>query len=132
MAKITTPDIPPELAQAAAITLRVTTSGAQQYARRWFALPAPDSSTQLRQQARVAACALSWNALRAWKRTRWTICAYRNGVPANAPDGVQNFAGFSLYLRCWIDQNIVSPHEPISPCARRVTDPGASPFDFTP
>lgn len=92
-----------------------------------YPTPRWELGVEARQLAYSAYYSLSF-----WKRARWTICAYRHGVPANAPAGVAGWSGLSLYLRCFFAQNIIPPAQPISPCARRVTDATASPWDYTP
>jgi hypothetical protein len=79
-----------------------------------------------------AAAVTAWKALAPWKRIRWSICAWRQGNPSAPPAGYIGWSGFSLYWQCWRTQNPPPGHQPISPCARRRTDPGASYWDFTP
>lgn len=62
-----------------------------------------------------------WFSMGIWKRSRWHICALARGM-----------RGFQLFLQCCYQQNVDADHLPISPCSRRVTDPDASPFDWTP
>ena len=78
------------------------------------------------------AIAAEWAALDHWKRWRWSLCAWKHRDHAATPDPQDGDSGFRLYLACYLDQAIVAPHQPISPCARRVWDPGANYWDFTP
>jgi hypothetical protein len=64
---------------------------------------------------------LSFAMLASWKQARWNACARARGM-----------SGRALYLQCSNEQRTPEDKEPISPCARRVLDPNASPFDFTP
>lgn len=63
----------------------------------------------------------AYNTLRLWKQVRWNLCGLARGI-----------TGRNLYLRSAFEQNTAVGYHPISPCARRVIDPGASPFDWTP
>ncbi len=95
--------------------------------------PQPISAEQLAAYlAALEAARTSWAALSVWKRARWTICAMRHGLPADDALGFIGWGGLTLYQKMWFDQSIISPHQPTSPCARRITDPGASPWDYTP
>lgn len=72
-----------------------------------------------------------WSKMAPWKQVRWMKCEQKTIGKAAGN-------GFSLFLYCWQVQRITSkmaagttPY-PISPCARRKTDPNASPWDYTP
>ena len=62
-----------------------------------------------------------WLYMPIWKKQRWRECAR-----------TRNLSGRALYLQCAYQQNTPPEKRPVSPCARRVTDPMASPFDWTP
>lgn len=81
--------------------------------------------------ARAEAVA-NFQSLSFWKRARWTLCAYRHGVPSNATSGHTGWSGLSLYIKCYFEQKTAAPRHPISPCSRRATSGGASPWDYTP
>lgn len=74
----------------------------------------------------------AWRDLQVWKKTRWSLCAMTHPAP-RAPGPNEKYQnGWSLYYQCFMRQHTIIPHEPISPCSRRMTDPGASPWDYTP
>lgn len=62
-----------------------------------------------------------YDALDSWKQVRWNVCGIARGL-----------IGRTLYLRCCHEQATPLGKQPISPCSRRVTNPLASPFDWTP
>lgn len=72
-------------------------------------------------QALHAAYGLQHDTLGGWKRMRWNICGIARGM-----------TGRNLYLQCCYQQNTPLGNHPVSPCSRRVLDPLASPFDWTP
>lgn len=79
----------------------------------------PESFTTTNEIALLAAT--GWKMLTSWKKIRWQLCALAHGM-----------TGPSIYRREWERQNIEPGKQPISPCARRLTDPNASPHDYTP
>jgi len=76
--------------------------------------------------------AVAWLGLKYWKRIRWTVCAKSQWLLYHPPAPANSYSGFHLFCTCWRDQMVKPGALPISPCARRRTDPNASPFDFTP
>lgn len=132
MAKVTGTVVPSALLARFKRTVRLSRRQDKVFARRWFQIPYPDSPEQRAQQAKLAGCVQAWRKLPPWKKTRWTKCAYRNGIPIDPPTGVKWFGGFTLYTREWLKQGITPGSQPISPCSRRMTNPAASPFDWTP
>jgi len=91
--------------------------------------PTPDWSDAL---AAIAAARAHFNALPFWKKSRWTICAYRKGIATDPQTGHAGWSGMSLYVMLFFEQQIVIPGHPISPCSRRMTSASASPWDYTP
>lgn len=132
MARVTGPTDTGSLAPELRGQFYTATIRGQTYANR-PPPPRPMTPEQLAAYlATLEAARASWLGLSVWKRARWTICAYRHGIPANDPAGVPGWGGLTLYQRCWFEQHVESPHQPMSPCARRATDPGASAWDYTP
>ena len=64
---------------------------------------------------------IKWQYLTKWKQMRWTLCAQ-----------LRHMSGRALYLQQAYAQQTPTDKQPISPCSRRVTNPLASPFDWTP
>lgn len=73
-----------------------------------------------------------WYYLTAWKKLRWRVCALRHGRHADPVAFAQGKTGLNLFLNCAITQDTTPPALPISPCARRTWDAGASSWDYTP
>lgn len=74
----------------------------------------------------------AWLAMGHWKRWRWQLCAWRHGDPANPIDRHTGWPGFALFCKCWREQYDREQGLPLSPCSRRMTDPNANPWDYTP
>lgn len=89
-----------------------------------------DQSYMSSEQARE--CRAAWDALAPWKKARWWLCNLRHGDPAQEVDSSRRGSPFALFSRCWWEQGSRAHRLPVSPCARRMTDPDASPWDFTP
>jgi hypothetical protein len=132
MAKVGAPvspgDIPADISKAISFYSALGVD----YARLLFIPPNPDSPAQLEHQARIAAAIEGWRTLRKWKQNRWTICAYRTFGSITTYDSIKGKSGLTMYITAWMQQATQIGHQPVSPCSRRVTDPGASPFDYTP
>lgn len=77
-------------------------------------------------------CAEAWKAMAKYKKIRWWLCHIRHGNPANALDRERQGSGYALFVREWRTQHPRTSLLPISPCARRRTDPDASFWDYTP
>lgn len=82
--------------------------------------------------AATRAAALAWDNLGWWKRFRWSLCAWRHADPTQPPAPAPGDSGWRLYLACYLGQGVIAPRQPISPCARRIWDSGASAWDYTP
>lgn len=120
--------IPPE---AAALIDRIGTAGGA--IARHPANRVPWSAEQAQAFALdTQAAAAAWRVLHPWKRYRWALCAWRHGQPGTPDRDRARWSGFALYLQCWHAQHPADGHQPISPCSRRMTDTGASFWDFTP
>ncbi len=52
-----------------------------------------------------------WANLAGWKRYRWALCAWRKGDPDAPADGHKGWGGFTLYTRCWREQNTPPGHQ---------------------
>ena len=76
--------------------------------------------------------AAAWNRLATWKKTRWTMCAIFTYGDFATLVGAAGMSGYTLYLKCWLEQQPAADHQPISPCSARATDPGASPWNYQP
>jgi len=74
----------------------------------------------------------AWARLATWKKTRWSICALSTYGNPDTMTGKKGMSGYSLYTKCWIEQKPAADHQPISPCSARMTDPGASPWNYQP
>lgn len=83
-------------------------------------------------QQRMTQIHAAWTQLSTWKKIRWTLCALRHMAPIPTGPTAKYYNGYALYASMSHSQNVIVPKEPISPCARRLTDPGASPHDYTP
>lgn len=77
-------------------------------------------------------CAEAWKAMAKYKKIRWWLCHIRHGDPATALDRERKGSGYALFVREWRTQHPRTSLLPISPCARRRTDPDASFWDYTP
>ena len=64
---------------------------------------------------------LNFDNLTRYKQTRWHLCGLARGM-----------TGRNLYIKTARSQDTPINKQPISPCSRRVTNPLASPFDWTP
>jgi hypothetical protein len=74
----------------------------------------------------------AWIALKTWKKARWSLCAMNTWGNLTTFEWLRGKGGFTLYQKCWLEQNTPQGKQPISPCSRRVVDETANPWDFTP
>jgi hypothetical protein len=73
------------------------------------------------QNLRFNEAVLAWERLKQWKQFRWHTCALTFGL-----------TGATLYVKNYMVQNTTLGRQPMSPCARRVWDPEANEWDYTP
>lgn len=93
----------------------------------------PLSEAQIAEmKIRLAAGLESWNALKTWKKNRWSICAIATFGSLLQYKSAAGHSGYSLYIAEFINQNTPSGKQPVSPCSRRATDINSNPWDFTP
>lgn len=121
MAIITTPSVPADLAGIVATTIRYKRTSSGLRAERWTPNPRRLTPAYLAHLTRWQNAKIAWAVLRKWKRERWIICANKTGK-----------RGESLYIREYLSQATIYPSQPVSPCSRRMTDPLADPWDYTP
>lgn len=79
-----------------------------------------------------AMCVEAWRRMAKYKKLRWWLCHIRHGDPQRALDRERQGSGFALFVREWRTQHPRTSLLPVSPCARRRTDPNASFWDYTP
>lgn len=132
MAKIGTPIDPGPLAELAATCIRRRGTGASRTGRKQHAPAQAWLDASFCNGPAAAAARAAWAALAPWKKYRWLKAAQRAGNPANQIDPHRAGSGFALFIACWLTQTDRTTRLPINPCARRVTDPTASPWDYTP
>lgn len=83
-------------------------------------------------KARLSACATAWARLHTWKRTRWTACAYAHWGDLAEWQGVKGIGGYTLYVKCWLEQGTEPDKQPISPCSARALNPEENAHNYQP
>lgn len=81
---------------------------------------------------KIRANANDWARLSGWKKFRWSVCAWKQGIAPDPAIGYVGWSGLTLYWLCRHQQATPPGKQPVSPCSRRATDGGASPWDYTP
>lgn len=95
-------------------------------------MPTPSPEWIAEQVALYENATAAWNRLHTWKKTRWSLCAISQWEGGGYLNGTLGYSGFTLYVKCWIEQQPEPDKQPISPCSARVTDPLASPWNYQP
>lgn len=101
-------------------------------ARQYVAPPEQSPEYIAEQTALYEAAKASWAVLHTWKKVRWSLCAINTYGDPVLLTGASGYSGYSLYVKCWLEQKPEPGKQPISPCSARATDPGASPWNYQP
>jgi hypothetical protein len=120
--------LPPEFAKA----VRYFTINSINIAAFAAKMPTPSPEWIAAQTLLYQNASAAWDRLHTWKKTRWTLCAISQWEGIGYLNGTLGYSGFTLYLKCWLEQQPEADKQPISPCSARVTDPGASPWNYQP
>jgi hypothetical protein len=75
---------------------------------------------------------ISWQRLKLWKKYRWYLCAIKSYGSTVLNKSAKGYGAYTLYIQAYLKQNTLNGKQPISPCSARITDPLASPWDYTP
>lgn len=94
--------------------------------------PTPPPEWIAEQVALFNAANAAWQRINTWKKSRWSLCAIRTYGDALTLTGAIGYSGYSLFVKCWLEQRPENDKQPISPCSARVTDPFASPWNYQP
>ena len=132
MAKITDPipeqDLPFEIQ---GIIKRANCRG-QDYAAIYADMPTPPPEWIAEQAELYANAKAAWDRIAPWKKIRWSLCAIAKWGDAVTVSGATGYSGFTLYVKCWLEQKPEPDKQPLSPCSARATDPGANPWNYQP
>jgi len=121
-------DLPPDFARIVrAFTIRGINIAAYN-----AELPEPSPEWIAEQIELFNAAKAAWARLHTWKKTRWSLCALSTWAGGGPSEGTSGFSGYTLYVKCWLEQKPDPEKQPISPCSARVTDPDASPWNYQP
>lgn len=132
MAKRFEPYPPDEVPESFSKSVTIVTLNGVSVARRFAPTPELTPEQIAEQTALYEAAKASWSVLHTWKKVRWSICAIATYGDFPYMKGTPGYSGYSLYLKCWLEQGTESGKQPISPCSARATDPDASPWNYQP
>lgn len=132
MAKITNPIPQNELPYEIQGIIKRSICRGVEYAALFADMPTPPPEWIAEQIALYEQAKAAWARIAPWKKIRWSLCAISTWGDAITVEGATGYSGYTLYLKCWLEQKPDPDKQPISPCSARVTDPDASPWDYQP